>query len=206
MKVLLVDAFDSFVFVIAHYYEKLGATTRIVRVNEDPMESYYNWEPDVLVLGPGPGTPKEHKYIDILSKVKDSQVVFGVCLGYQAIGEFFGWELVYAPTIEHGKKSQIAHDSKGIFSGIPSPINVVRYHSLAIENTNNVNDLVVSASTNCKDNKEVIMGIRHKTRPIEGVQFHPESIGTEFGFQMILNSLNNKALILKNISHGIEAL
>jgi anthranilate synthase component II len=191
MKVLLVDAFDSFVYVIAHYYEKLGATTRVVRVNEDPLESYYNWEPDVLVLGPGPGTPSDHGYLDILSKVKDSQVIFGVCLGYQAIGEFFGWELVHAPTIEHGKKSQIIHDSKGVFSGIPSPINVVRYHSLAIENTYNLDGLVVSASTTCIENKEVIMGIRHKTRPIEGVQFHPESIGTEFGLQMIQNSLKN---------------
>ncbi|MCK6258780.1 aminodeoxychorismate/anthranilate synthase component II [Fictibacillus sp. KIGAM418] len=190
MKVLLVDAFDSFVYVIAHYYEKLGATTRVVRVNEDPLESYYNWEPDVLVLGPGPGTPSDHGYLDILSKVKDSQVVFGVCLGYQAIGEFFGWELVHAPTIEHGKKSRIIHDSKGVFSGIPSPINVVRYHSLAIENTYNVDDLVVCASTTCIDNKEVVMGIRHKTRPIEGVQFHPESIGTDFGFELIANSLN----------------
>jgi len=205
MKVLLVDAFDSFVYMIAQYYEKLGATTRVVRVNENPMESYYNWEPDVLVLGPGPGTPTEHGYLDILSKIKDTQVVFGVCLGYQAIGEFFGWKLVHAPTIEHGKKSQIEHDSLGVFSGIASPINVVRYHSLAIENTDEVNDLVVCASTNCIDNEKVIMGIRHVTRPIEGVQFHPESIGTEFGFQMIQNSLNNR-LIKRDYSHSIETV
>lgn len=192
MKVLLIDAFDSFVFVIAQYYEKLGATTKVIRVNENPLEVYHNWEPDVLVLGPGPGTPQEHGYLDILSKVKDSQVVFGVCLGYQAIGEFFGWELVYAPTIEHGKQSLIKHDSKGVFAGIPSPINIVRYHSLAIENNRNTNDLVVCASTDCIDSNEVIMGIRHKTRPIEGVQFHPESIGTEFGMQIIHNSLNRK--------------
>ena len=191
MKVLLVDAFDSFVFVIAHYYEKLGATTRVVRTSENPMEVYYNWEPDVLVLGPGPGTPKQHGYLNILSKIKDEQIVFGVCLGYQAIGEFFGWKLVYAPTIEHGKQSKIRHDSKGIFSGIPSPINVVRYHSLAIENSNELNDLIVCASTTNEDNENVIMGIRHKTRPIEGVQFHPESIGTDFGLQMINNSLSN---------------
>ncbi|WP_150879765.1 aminodeoxychorismate/anthranilate synthase component II [Staphylococcus aureus] len=191
MKVLLVDAFDSFVYMIAQYYEKVGAITKVVRVNEKPLEVYYEWNPDILVLGPGPGTPKEHGYLDILNQIKDNQIVFGVCLGYQAIGEFFGWTLVHAPTIEHGKKDYVLHDSKGIFSNLVSPTTVVRYHSLVIENTNGTNDLVVSAYSNFLENKKVIMGVRHKTRPIEGIQFHPESIGTEFGIEMIKNSLKS---------------
>ncbi|SFU55592.1 anthranilate synthase component 2 [Clostridium sp. DSM 8431] len=186
MKVLLIDAFDSFVFVIAQYYQKTGAETKVIRVNENPLKVYKEWNPDLIVLGPGPGRPKEHGYLDIIEKVGEKQAIFGVCLGYQAIGEYFGWKLVNAPTVEHGKKSKIKHDSKGIFSNIVSPINVVRYHSLAIINEDKNNELITSAIS---ESDGVIMAVRHKTRPIEGVQFHPESVGTEYGMQIIRNSL-----------------
>ncbi|MBR3772634.1 MAG: aminodeoxychorismate/anthranilate synthase component II [Clostridium sp.] len=186
MKVLLVDAFDSFVFVIAQYYEKLGGEARVVRVNENPLELYREWKPDLLVLGPGPGTPTEHGYLKILEEISENQAVFGVCLGLQAIGEYFGWKLVNAPAVKHGKKSIIDHDGKGIFLGIKSKVSVVRYHSLAITNLGSSRDLIITAKSE-EDN--VVMGIRHKNRPIEAVQFHPESVGTEYGLDMIKNSL-----------------
>lgn len=186
MKVLLVDAFDSFVFVIAQYYQKTGAETKVIRVNEDPIRVYKEWKPDLLVLGPGPGTPKEHGYLDILSEVDERQAVFGVCLGHQAIGEFFGWTLTHAPTVQHGKKAKVKHDGIGIFSEIQSPITVVRYHSLAIIDESGRDELITSAVS---ESDGVVMAIRHPTRPIAGVQFHPESVGTEYGMKMIENSL-----------------
>lgn len=187
MKVLLVDAFDSFVFVIAQYYQKTGVETKVVRVNENPIKFYNTWNPDLLVLGPGPGTPKEHGYLDIIQAVDENQAIFGVCLGHQAIGEYFGWKLINAPTIQHGKKDMIKHDGQGIFKGIPSPFTVVRYHSLVIKNKSEKSELSISAIS---ETDEVVMSIKHNTRPIAGVQFHPESIGTEYGMKIIQNSLD----------------
>lgn len=197
MRVLLIDAFDSFVYVIAKYYEMVGAETKVVRVNEDPIKHYKQWKPDLLVLGPGPGTPEEHCYPDILRAADENQAIFGVCLGLQAIGEFFGWKLINAPTVQHGKMAKVQHDGKGIFSNIPSPVNVVRYHSLAITDYNSGNQLITSGVSE-EDN--VVMSIRHTTRPIEGVQFHPESIGTEYGITMIQNSLTLAGLGLKQLA------
>ncbi|ABE53915.1 aminodeoxychorismate synthase, glutamine amidotransferase subunit [Shewanella denitrificans OS217] len=186
MKVLLVDAFDSFVFVIEHYYAKCGAKTKVVRVNDNPLEHYQQWQPDLLVLGPGPGTHEEHGYLDILNAIDEDQAVFGVCLGHQAIGAFFGWKLMRAPTVEHGKYAMIQHDGQGIFNRVPSPIKVVRYHSLAIAAPELDGELLTTAIT---QGSGVNMAIRHRTRPIEAVQFHPESIGTEHGLAMVRNSL-----------------
>jgi len=187
MRVLLIDAFDSFVFNLEQYYAKVGAKTKVVRVNDNPMVHYRQWNPDLLVLGPGPGTPKEHGYINILHSVDEAQPILGVCLGQQAIGEYFGWKLVSAPTVEHGKKARVKHDGQGVFTGVPSPVAVIRYHSLAITDINKKNELIVTAFS---EKDHVIMGIRHCARPIEGVQFHPESIGTEYGVEMIRNSLS----------------
>ncbi|SEH77149.1 anthranilate synthase component 2 [Halobacillus karajensis] len=186
MRVLLIDAFDSFVFVIAQYYEKLGAQTKVVRVNDEPIGQYQQWQPHLLVLGPGPGTPEEHGYPEIIRTAGDKQAIFGVCLGHQAIGEFFGWQLNNALTIEHGKKAQVQHDGKGIFHNVPSSFSVVRYHSLTLTDPGDETDLINTATT---EEDWVVMGVRHKTRPIEGVQFHPESIGTEHGIAIVRNSL-----------------
>jgi len=187
MRVLLIDAFDSFIYVISQYYEKLGVETKVVRVNDNPMNYYLQWKPHLLVLGPGPGTPNEHGYLDIMSKIDKEQAVFGICLGHQAIGEYYGWKLVHAPSVEHGKMSEILHDGQGIFQGLYAPINAVRYHSLIIKTPDNETELITTAYTK---NDRIVMGIRHKTGRIEGVQFHPESIGTEFGNAMIKNSLD----------------
>ena len=186
MKVLLVDAFDSFVHVIAHYYSSLGVDTKVVRVAEEPIARYEEWKPDLLVLGPGPGTPKDHGYFDILRKIRPDQPVFGVCLGHQAIGEFFGWKLINAPKVQHGKFSNIEHDGTGVFCVVPAPLKVVRYHSLVLE-MRECSNLYVSAFDEEEGN---IMGLRHVNRPIESVQFHPESVGTNFGLKIIRNSLN----------------
>lgn len=186
MKVLLIDAFDSFVFNIEQYYAKAGAETHVVRVNEDPLGAYARLQPDLLLLGPGPGTPEEHGYHHILESMHEEQAILGVCLGHQAIGEYFGWKLISAPTVEHGKKASVTHDGEGVFAGLKSPVSVVRYHSLAIENPNKETALVTTAVSEV-DN--VVMGVRHRTRPIEGVQFHPESIGTDAGVSMVRNSL-----------------
>ncbi|MDC9606695.1 aminodeoxychorismate/anthranilate synthase component II [Xenorhabdus griffiniae] len=186
MKVLLVDAFDSFVFVIEQYYSMVGVQTQVVRVNDDPIGKYQKWKPQLLVLGPGPGTPQEQGYPEIIRAVGEDQAIFGVCLGHQAIGEYFGWKLTRAPTVKHGKYSQVQHDGQGIFRDIPSPVNVVRYHSLSIINSGIENELVATAYTK---GEAVNMAVRHRIRPIESVQFHPESIGTEYGLKMIQNSL-----------------
>lgn len=186
MRVLLIDAFDSFVFVIAQYYEMVGAQTKVVRVNDDPIRQYQQWKPDLLVLGPGPGTPSEHGYPEIIHAAGVQQAIFGVCLGHQAIGEYFGWKLIQAPTIKHGKQAQVQHDGQGVFCQVPSPMSVVRYHSLAITDSDTENQLI---ATSISEADSVVMSVRHRTRPIEGVQFHPESIGTQHGITIIRNSL-----------------
>jgi len=186
MKVLVIDAFDSFVFMIAHYYKATGAETRTIRVNENPIGVLKNWKPDLLVLGPGPGTPMEHGYPQILEAAHADQAIFGVCLGHQAIGQHYGWELKSAPKVQHGTQDQAHHDTKGIFHKILSPVCVVRYHSLIIEPRDSDSDLVATAVS---ENDQVVMGVRHRYRPIEGVQFHPESIGTKAGMHIIINSL-----------------
>ncbi|MGY4817269.1 aminodeoxychorismate/anthranilate synthase component II [Pseudomonas chlororaphis subsp. piscium] len=185
MRVMLIDAFDSFVHVIEQYYSAAGAETRVVRVNDDPIAQYRQWQPQLLVLGPGPGTPEDHGYPQIIRAMDERQAIFGVCLGHQALGEHFGWKLTRAPTAEHGKYAQVHHDGQGIFQDVPSAVTVVRYHSLAITDPGTTTSLMATA---CSDDG-VNMAARHRTRPIESVQFHPESIGTDYGIQMIRNSL-----------------
>lgn len=187
MKVLLIDAFDSFVYTIEQYYKDIGCHTKVVRVSDNPIEQSNNWKPDLLVLGPGPGSPSEHGYNEIIDNISNEQAIFGVCLGLQAIGEYFNFKLKVAPSIEHGKYSEILHDKKGVFLGIDTPIKVVRYHSLTIKKDESSNDIIITAY---EKSNHLIMGLRHKSRPIEAVQFHPESIGTKSGYKMIENSLN----------------
>ncbi|MEN5311928.1 aminodeoxychorismate/anthranilate synthase component II [Pseudomonas koreensis] len=185
MKVMLIDAFDSFVYVIEQYYSAVGAETRVVRVNDDPIAQYRQWRPQLLVLGPGPGTPEDHGYPQIIRAMDELQAIFGVCLGHQALGEHFGWKLSRAPTTQHGKYAQVHHDGRGVFQDVPSAVTVVRYHSLAITEPQTSSPLVATAYSD----DGVNMAARHRTRPIESVQFHPESVGTAHGIKMIRNSL-----------------
>lgn len=197
MKVLLLDAFDSFIYTIEQYYKDIGCNTRVIRVSDNPIDECDNWKPDLLVLGPGPGSPNEHGYNKIIDNISNEQAIFGVCLGLQAIGEYFNFDLEIAPSIEHGKYSEIFHDQNGIFLNLDNPIKVVRYHSLIIKDNKNSDEMIITA---CEKDNYLIMGLRHKTRPIEAVQFHPESIGTKSGHKMIENSLKlvNKKRSKKN--------
>ena len=187
MKVLLIDAYDSFVYMINNYYKKLGCVTKVIRVNDQPLKVYEDFKPDLVVLGPGPGTPKSKGYIRILKMLPDNQPIFGICLGHQAIGEFFGFKLSRLSEPCHGKYSTIVNDGLGVFENISSEIRVVRYHSLIIKEPDDTTEkLIISAKLKVEG---IIMGVRHRFRPIEGVQFHPESIGTEKGLDIIKNSL-----------------
>ena len=184
MKVLLVDAFDSFVYVVKNYVDLLGADTTIVRVNRlaqvDPLAF------DAVILGPGPGRPEDCGYLEFLDQVAGRKPVFGICLGMQAIAVNAGARVVRASSRQHGKVSRIRNDGKGCFEGLPDTFDVARYHSLVADETsvNQVADLEISARSLLDS---YVMGLRRDRLLMEGVQFHPESIGSQYGHQVIAN-------------------
>lgn len=184
-KILVVDNYDSFVFNLVHYLQQLGAKVDIRR-NDDvklkDVESY-----DGVLLSPGPGTPaKAGQCLALIKDVSNSATpVLGVCLGHQAIGEAFEGVVSQAPELLHGKTSQISHDGRGVFAGLPQYFSATRYHSLAVLDETVSEDLEVTARTM----DGTIMGLRHKRMPIEGVQFHPESVLTEHGHLLLANWL-----------------
>ena len=184
-KILVVDNYDSFVFNIVQYLQQLGAEV-VVKRNDEVNASSIN-EFDGVLLSPGPGTPEDAgACIEIVNAAIEKQKpLLGVCLGHQAIGAALGGKVSRAPELLHGKTSQVQHKNEGVFKGLKSPFRATRYHSLAIENPNFPNDLTITATTE----SGVIMGVKHKTAPIEGVQFHPESVLTEGGHRLLANWL-----------------
>jgi len=186
-KILVVDNYDSFVFNIVQYLQQLGAEV-VVKRNDEVNANSIN-EFDGVLLSPGPGTPEDAgACIEIVNAAIEKQKpLLGVCLGHQAIGAALGGKVSRAPELLHGKTSQVQHKNEGVFKDLKSPFRATRYHSLAIENTNFPNDLTITATTE----SGVIMGVRHKTAPIEGVQFHPESVLTEGGHQLLANWLES---------------
>lgn len=184
MKILLVDAYDSFVYIIKNYIENLGLNIDIIRCDKIDVTILKNYQ--AIVLGPGPGHPTECGYLDIIRYSEGKIPIFGICLGMQAIAEYYGVPVVPASSRQHGKISSIENDTKGCFRALPSVFNVTRYHSLVAERKafNDEIPLVISASS-IQDG--YVMGIRHKRYCIEGVQFHPESITTEHGKDIIHN-------------------
>lgn len=184
MRVLLVDAFDSFVYVVKNYVDLLGADTTIVRVNRlaqvDPLAF------DAVILGPGPGRPEDCGYLEFLDQVAGRKPVFGICLGMQAIAVHAGAQVVRASSRQHGKVSGIRNDGKGCFKGLPDTFDVTRYHSLVADETSvsHVADLEISARSLLDG---YVMGLRRNRSLMEGVQFHPESIGSQYGHQVIAN-------------------
>jgi para-aminobenzoate synthetase component 2 len=185
IKILVIDNYDSFVFNLVQYLQQLGAEVVVKRndeVNADSIEEY-----DGVLLSPGPGTPEDAGVcIEIVKKAIEKQKpLLGVCLGHQAIGAALGAKVSRAPELLHGKTSQVQHKNQGVFKDLNSPFRATRYHSLAIENSNLPNDLTITATTE----SGVIMGVKHRTAPIEGVQFHPESVLTEFGHELLSNWL-----------------
>jgi para-aminobenzoate synthetase component 2 len=184
-KILVVDNYDSFVFNIVQYLQQLGAEV-VVKRNDEVNANSIN-EFDGVLLSPGPGTPEDAgACIEIVNAAIEKQKpLLGVCLGHQAIGAALGGKVSRAPELLHGKTSQVQHKNEGVFKDLKSPFRATRYHSLAIENPNFPNDLTITATTE----SGVIMGVKHKTAPIEGVQFHPESVLTEGGHRLLANWL-----------------
>ena len=184
-KILVVDNYDSFVFNIVQYLQQLGAEV-VVKRNDEVNANLIN-EFDGVLLSPGPGTPEDAgACIEIVNAAIEKQKpLLGVCLGHQAIGAALGGKVSRAPELLHGKTSQVQHKNEGVFKDLKSPFRATRYHSLAIENPNFPNDLTITATTE----SGVIMGVKHKTAPIEGVQFHPESVLTEGGHRLLANWL-----------------
>jgi len=186
-RILVVDNYDSFVYNLVQYLAQIGAEVEVWR-NDDPRFTRDGWADgfDGILLSPGPGTPEDAGVcIDVVRTQMGRLPIFGVCLGLQSISVAFGGVVNRAPELLHGKTSLVRHDGKGVFAGLPNPLTATRYHSLALDPATVPADVEVSAVTD----SGVIMAIRHRTLPIESVQFHPESVLTEGGYQMLANWL-----------------
>jgi anthranilate synthase component 2 len=190
---LMIDNYDSFTFNLVQYFGELGESVRVIRNDEMTLPALRALNPSAIVISPGPGTPDEAGVsLDVIAKLGGSIPVFGVCLGHQAIGQVFGGKVVRAKQIMHGKTSMIHHDGRGVFHGLPNPFEATRYHSLVVEQDSLPECLEVSACTRHADGSiDEIMGLRHRTLAIEGVQFHPESILTQHGHAMLRNFLDH---------------
>ena len=190
--VFVLDNYDSFTYNLVQYLGELGAEVEVHRNDELTVEQVEALKPERILLSPGPCTPSEAGILVPLIRHMAGRVpIFGVCLGHQAIGEAFGGQVVRASRLMHGKTSSVTHDAKGIFTGLDSPLTCTRYHSLIVAEDSLPAELIVTARAQENDGSgSVIMGLRHRTLPIEGVQFHPESVLTEGGHQMIRNFLN----------------
>jgi anthranilate synthase/aminodeoxychorismate synthase-like glutamine amidotransferase len=189
--VFVLDNYDSFTYNLVQYLGELGAEVIVRRNDELSLEQVEALRPDRILLSPGPCTPHEAGILVPLIRHMAGKVpILGVCLGHQAIGEAFGGKVVRAHTLMHGKTSAVDHDGKGVFTGLPTPLTCTRYHSLIVDEGSLPSDLTVTARSSSDSGAEsVIMGVRHRNLPIEGVQFHPESVLTEGGHQMIRNFL-----------------
>jgi anthranilate synthase component 2 len=192
MKVLMIDNYDSFTYNLVQYLGELGADVETIRNDAVSVEEILGRtganKPDRIVISPGPCSPAEAGIsVELIQKAKGQIPLLGVCLGHQAIGAAFGGKVIRAQTLMHGKTSSIMHTGQGVFAGLPSPMTVIRYHSLAIERSSLPSDLVVTAWT--EDGE--IMGVQHKTLAVHGVQFHPESILSEHGHAMLKNFLDH---------------
>jgi anthranilate synthase/aminodeoxychorismate synthase-like glutamine amidotransferase len=188
--IFVLDNYDSFTYNLVQYLGELGAEVEVYRNDELTVEEVEALKPERILLSPGPCTPSEAGIlVPLIRHMAGKAPILGVCLGHQAIGEAFGGKVVRAQQLMHGKTSQVAHDGKGIFAGLATPLTCTRYHSLIVEEDSLPAELMITARTPAKDGGSVIMGLRHRSLPIEGVQFHPESVLTEGGHQMIRNFL-----------------
>ena len=185
--ILVIDNYDSFTYNLVHYLNELGGETVVRRNDALSVQEALGMKADAVLLSPGPCTPNEAGIcLPLLRGAPEDLPILGVCLGHQAIGQAYGGEVVRAKAIMHGKTSEIHHDGKGLFQGLPNPFTATRYHSLAVSRDTLPDELEVTAWT---DDGE-IMGFQHRTRPVYGVQFHPESIATEGGHQLLANFLD----------------
>jgi anthranilate synthase component II len=191
MKVVMIDNYDSFTYNLVQYFGELGADVNVVRNDQVTVEDINQLAPDKIVISPGPCTPKEAGVsVDTIKKFAGHIPILGVCLGHQSIGYAFGGNIVHAKSIMHGKTSPVYHQDKGIFKGLKNPFTATRYHSLVIEQNSLPDCLEITAWTQDAEGRlDEIMGVKHKTLDIEGVQFHPESILTEHGHDLLRNFL-----------------
>ena len=184
--ILLIDNYDSFTYNLYQYLCELGAEVKVVRNDESTVEELDGMAPEKIVVSPGPCTPNEAGVsVDVIKHFGEKLPVLGVCLGHQCIGQAYGARVAGAGEIMHGKTSMISHDGKGVFEGLPDPFEAIRYHSLAVMQEGIPEELEVTAWSD----SGVIMGLRHKSLPVEGVQFHPESIMTRTGHDLLRNFL-----------------
>jgi anthranilate synthase/aminodeoxychorismate synthase-like glutamine amidotransferase len=184
--ILLLDNYDSFTYNLAQYLGELGCTLEVYRNDKISVEQIEKRKPERIVISPGPCTPREAGIsVELIEKLAETYPILGVCLGHQAIGAAFGGTIVRAPKLFHGKTSEIEHDGKGIFRDVRNPLTATRYHSLIVERKSLPRCLEISAETS----DGIIMGLRHRKFKVEGVQFHPESVLTESGKQILKNFL-----------------
>lgn len=189
--VFVLDNYDSFTYNLVQYLGEMGAKVEVRRNDQVTVKEVESLHPERILLSPGPCTPQEAGIsIDLIRHFAGKLPLLGVCLGHQAIGAAFGGEVVRARTLMHGKTSQVEHDGKTIFSGLSSPMTATRYHSLVVSEKGLPKELEISARTKGRDGESVIMGLRHRNYPVEGVQFHPESVLTSEGKQLIGNFLS----------------
>ena len=185
-NILIVDNYDSFTWNLVHYLEEIGASTRVIRNDELTVDEVLATKPDGIVLSPGPCTPNEAGIcVELVQRAPNDLPMLGVCLGHQSIGQAMGGKVVTAMEIRHGKLSPISHNNGPLFKGLPQTFDVVRYHSLAIQPQDLPDTLIADAFT--ADGE--IMAVRHVSRPVYGVQFHPESILTDHGHALLKNWL-----------------
>ena len=194
--ILMIDNYDSFTYNLVQYLGELGQDVRVARNDELSVDQIRKLAPERIVISPGPGTPDQAGVsLQLIEKVGGQIPILGVCLGHQSIGQAFGGRVIRAQRIMHGKTSMIHHSGKGVFASVPNPFEATRYHSLVVEKSTLPQCLEVTAWTQNDDGSiDEIMGLRHRTLEIEGVQFHPESILTQHGHDLLRNFLHTARL------------
>ena len=191
----MIDNYDSFTWNLVQYLQALGAEVKVVRNDELDVDAIAALAPERIVISPGPCTPDQAGVsVDVIRRLGPQVPIFGVCLGHQSIGQAYGGDVIRAGRIMHGKTSRIRHEGKGVFAGLPDSYEATRYHSLVVDRHSLPEALEVTAWTENDDGSvEEIMGLRHREHPVEGVQFHPESILTEHGHALLKNFLERAA-------------
>jgi anthranilate synthase component 2 len=192
-SILMIDNYDSFTYNLVQYFGELGQDVKVVRNDALTVDDIAALKPDRIVISPGPCTPNEAGVsLEVITRLAGQVPILGVCLGHQSLGQAFGGEVVRARRIMHGKTSPIRHGGQGVFSGLPDPFEATRYHSLVVRRETLPDCLEVTAWTENDDGSmDEIMGLRHRSLPVEGVQFHPESILTQHGHDLLRNFLNS---------------
>jgi len=188
---LMIDNYDSFTYNLVQYFGELGTDVQVYRNDQISLQEIKQLSPEKIVISPGPCTPNEAGIsLAVIEHFKGQLPLLGVCLGHQSIGQAFGGDVIHAKQIMHGKTSMVYHNNEGVFRGLENPFEATRYHSLVVAKDSLPDCLEITAWTKGSDGEfDEIMGLRHKTYPIEGVQFHPESILTQHGHDMLLNFL-----------------